>query len=172
MKLGFVRVKHLKVSAQITATALAIFTFALGVVMFPSLAFDAGVVAIEPVSATNALEYQKLSADVRLAIASHYFDWAVVTIAICGAVVWRFPRKLLTVYTQVLLASGFSLSALSLVVGAGFLEVIAFGFAHGFQMLSVPGVIENYPDIQLWLLVSGFLFAALAAIKAELSSWD
>ena len=172
MKLGFISGRHLTTTAQVLATAFAIFAFAFGVVMFPSLAFVAGAVAIEPASAADALEYQKLSADVRLAIASHYFDWAVVTIAICGAVVWRFPRKFLTPYVQALLVSGFSLSALSLVVGAGFLEVVAFGFAHGFQMLSVPGIIENYPDMQLWLLVSGFLFAALAAIRAELGSWD
>jgi hypothetical protein len=136
------------------------------ILMLPELPLFQGSIIFDMNPAADPTAYEQTAAQFRLALEDRYFEWAVVSITMCGAVVWHYGRAQLGLYVQLLIVTGFILSAASIVIGAGFLELMTKGFASGLGMMHTDSFLQRYPTVQFCGVVSGFVCSSLAALLA------
>lgn len=146
---------------------LAVLVAALGaalIVMLTEIPFTQGAAIIdEAPAATSVKELIQPAVDMRLALSQHYFEWAVLTIGICGGCALSRPVIDARFMIRPTIVIAFILSSTSIVMGSTHLELTAQSISHGIPALNMESFLDLYPVAQFYLVTLSFILAIYAA---------
>lgn len=152
-------VTSIAVLATLSVTSLS----TLGFMLLPDLPL-LGVVVDQSTQSPDRTALDALATQFRVTLEEQYFNWSIVSIALGGATLWRQPPSGLSLYVRAVLAIGFILVSLSILLGVGYMDYMAEGLALGFTMLRSSSSVSVYPAIQFFCLANGFVLLGFAAL--------
>lgn len=155
---------------QLLGTIFAVFVtllttsvLTIGFMLLPDLPVLGSVLDQNTIPADRAA-LDALAAQFRVTLEEQYFNWAVFSIAIGGATLWREEHAERSRYLRSILSIGFIFAALSIILGVGYMDYVTEGLSLGFTMLRGKSPISLYPALQFFFLANSFMLLGFAAL--------